>query len=280
MKKSIQKSIILLLVLSLTFLFACGKDGGQKTNEGQEKTKLDQIKEKGELVLGTSADYPPMEWIQVNGKDQNIVGVDIEIAKAIADKLGVKLVIKNMDFTGLLNSLNADDIDIVLAGMVANEKRRKEVDFSEPYYAGGQVLLVRKGEEGNYKTIEDLKGKKIGTQMGTIQQEYADANFEGNVTGLENNNNLLMELKNKTFDCLFMAELPAKQFAYANDDLALIEDLGVPNEDGNAVAVKKGNPELLDVINEVIKDLKEKDKVASWFDQYVEISTKEINENK
>ena len=98
MKKSIQKSIILLLVLSLTFLFACGKDSGQKQSEG--KTKLDQIKEKGELVMGTSADYPPMEWIQVTGKDQNIVGVDIEIAKAIADKLGVKLVIKNMDFTG------------------------------------------------------------------------------------------------------------------------------------------------------------------------------------
>ena len=278
MKKSIQKSIILILILSLTFLFACGKDSEPKQSEG--KTKVEMIKEKGELVMGTSADYPPMEWIQVNGKDQNIVGVDIEIAKAIAEKLGVKLTIKNMDFTGLLNSLNADDIDIVLAGMVANEKRKKEVDFSEPYYAGGQVLLVRKGEEEGYKSIEDLKGKKIGTQMGTIQQEYADANFEGNVTGLENNNNLLMELKNKTFDCLFMAELPAKQFAYANDDLALIEDLGVPNEDGSAVAVKKGNPELIEVINEVIDDLQKEDKVTSWFNQYVEISTKEINENK
>lgn len=278
MKKSIQKSIILLLVLSLTFLFACGKDGGQKQSEG--KTKLDQIKEKGELVMGTSADYPPMEWIQVTGKDQNIVGVDIEIAKAIADKLGVKLVIKNMDFTGLLNSLNADDIDIVLAGMVASPERMKEVDFSEAYYSGGQVLLVRKGEEGTFKSIEDLKGKKIGTQMASIQQQYAEANFDATVTGLENNNNLLMELKNNTFDCLFMAELAAKQFAYANDDVALIEDLDVPDEEGNAVAVKKGNPELLEVINEVISDLQKDDKVTSWFNQYVEISTKEINENK
>ena len=230
--------------------------------------------------MGTSADYPPMEWIQVTGKDQNIVGVDIEIAKAIADKLGVKLVIKNMDFTGLLNSLNADDIDIVLAGMVASPERMKEVDFSEAYYSGGQVLLVRKGEEGNFKSVEDLKGKKIGTQMASIQQQYAEANFDATVTGLENNNNLLMELKNNTFDCLFMAELAAKQFAYANDDVALIEDLGVPDEEGNAVAVKKGNPELLEVINEVISDLQKDDKVTSWFNQYVEISTKEINESK
>ena len=163
--------------------------------------------------------------------------------------------------------------------MVASPERMKEVDFSEAYYSGGQVLLVRKGEEGNFKSVEDLKGKKIGTQMASIQQQYAEANFDATVTGLENNNNLLMELKNNTYDCLFMAELAAKQFAYANDDVALIEDLGVPDEEGNAVAVKKGNPELLEVINEVISDLQKDDKVTSWFNQYVEISTKEINEN-
>ncbi|KXO14581.1 transporter substrate-binding domain-containing protein [Peptoniphilus sp. GNH] len=273
MKKRIY---IIITILALCLMVGCSSN----TEAKKDSNALEKIKEKGELVMGTSADYPPMEWIQISGSEQNIVGVDVEIAKAIANDLGVKLTIKNMAFEGLLNSLKAGDLDIVLAGMVADEQRLKEVDFSEPYYEGGQIFLVRKGEESSIKSVDDLKGKQIGVQMGTVQQTYAEKNFGANITGLENNNNLIMELKNKTFDAIFMAELPAKQFAAASPDLAIIEDLGIPAEEGSAVAIKKGEKELQEAINKTIDKLKDKDQVTTWFNHYLEVSTKEINENK
>lgn len=276
-----KKLLIILAILSMGLLVACGKQEAKPAaDKAADSGKIAEIKKKGTLVLGTCADYPPMEWIKYDGSKEDYVGVDIDIAKAIAKELGVKLEIKNMAFEGLINSLNAGDLDIVLAGMVATPERQKAVDFSEAYYSGAQVLLVRKGDEGAYKSIADLKGKKIGTQLGTIQQAYAEKEFGGNVTALDMNNNLLLELKNKTLDCLFLAELPAKQFAAVNPDLSVVQNIGAPNEDGNAVAVKKGNKDLLDVCNKVVKELKSSGQIQKWLDQYIQESSKEVQASK
>lgn len=283
-----KKLLILFVILSMAMLVACGNKNAKPAEKGEsakqeqstESGKVAEIKKKGKLVLGTCADYPPMEWIKYDGAKEEYVGVDIEIAKAIAKELGVELEVKNMAFEGLINSLNAGDLDIVLAGMVATPEREKAVDFSKPYYSGAQVLLVRKGDEGTYKSIADLKGKKIGTQLGTIQQNYAEKEFGGNVTALDMNNNLILELKNKTLDCLFLAELPAKQFAAVNPDLVVVQDIGAPNEDGNGVAVKKGDADLLEVCNKVIQSLQDSNQIQKWFDQYIEESTKEVEASK
>ena len=134
MKKAIALLLALVTLLSLT---ACaGK-------EDTASSALDQIKQKGELVVGTSADYPPYEFhAEVDGKD-TIVGFDMEIAQAIADKLGVSLKIVDMSFDNLLMSLANDEFDLVIAGLSADEERRKTTDFSDPYLESKNLILVR-----------------------------------------------------------------------------------------------------------------------------------------
>ena len=158
MKKVIALLLALVTLLSLT---ACaGK-------EDAASSALDQIKQKGELVVGTSADYPPYEFhTEVDGKD-TIVGFDMEIAQAIADKLGVPLKIVDMSFDNLLMSLANDEFDLVIAGLTADEERRKTTDFSDPYLEAKNLILVRAEDADKYASLDDLKGVKGGAQTGS-----------------------------------------------------------------------------------------------------------------
>ena len=158
MKKAIALLLALVTLLSLT---ACaGK-------EDAASSALDQIKQKGELVVGTSADYPPYEFhTEVDGKD-TIVGFDMEIAQAIADKLGVPLKIVDMSFDNLLMSLANDEFDLVIAGLTADEERRKTTDFSDPYLESKNLILVRAEDADKYASLDDLKGVKGGAQTGS-----------------------------------------------------------------------------------------------------------------
>ena len=158
MKKAIALLLALVTLLSLT---ACaGK-------EDTASSALDQIKQKGELVVGTSADYPPYEFhTEVDGKD-TIVGFDMEIAQAIADKLGVSMKIVDMSFDNLLMSLANDEFDLVIAGLSADEERRKTTDFSDPYLEAKNLILVRAEDADKYASLDDLKGAKGGAQTGS-----------------------------------------------------------------------------------------------------------------
>lgn len=271
--------------MAALFLFGCGKKDDEK-EEAKEAVKfeitttgptIDAIKEKGKIVLGTSADFPPMEWTSFQSGKEEFVGIDLAIAKSIADSLGVELEVKNMAFEGLLASLNAGDVDIVLAGMGADEKRKKQVDFSDEYSQGKQVLLVTEENKDKYKTFDDLNGKIIGTQLGSLQHEFATEKFGDNCKGFDLNNVIIEQLKNKSIDAAFLSELPAKQFASITDGLVIIEDLGIPDESGFAVAIKKGNDDLTGAVNEVIKGLKDSGQVDKWFDEYIELSNKEAS---
>lgn len=267
-----NKIKILSILFALMLIFtACGEN-----SNSVDKNSLEGIKAKEKIVLGTSADYPPMEWIIFEGSTENYVGVDIEIAKVIAKDLGVELEISNRDFGGLLTALNAGDIDMVLAGMVKDEERAKEVDFSNAYYDGGQVVLVRDEDVEKYKTPDDLIDKKIGTQLGTTQQKYAEEHFGKNITSMDSNMNLVMDLKNKSLDMLFMSELAAMQFASINEDLEVIKMDEIPGEGEWCVAVKKGNQELLDEINKTIEKLLESKQIDKWFDEYIELSKDQL----
>ncbi len=276
---------IAIIAITALLLFGCGKKEETK-EETKEAVKfeikttgptIDAIKEKGKLVLGTSADFPPMEWTSFQSGKEEFTGIDLAIAKSIADSLGVELEVKNMAFEGLLGSLNAGDVDIVLAGMGADEKRKKQVDFSDEYSQGKQVLLVTEENKDKYKTFDDLNGKIIGTQLGSLQHEFATEKFGDNCKGFDLNNVIIEQLKNKSIDAAFLSELPAKQFASITDGLVIIEDLGIPDESGFAVAIKKGNDDLTGAVNEVIKGLKDSGQVDKWFDEYIELSNKEAS---
>ena len=264
MKK--MMSLLMALVIAVS-LAACGSaQTGNKEEAKTENTasnKLEQIKAKGVLVLGTCADYPPYETHAiVDGKDE-IVGFDIEIAKEIAKALGVELKIEDMDFDALLVSLNSDKVDMVIAGMSANEERAKAVDFSMIYYNPQQKIVIRKENLNDLTSLEAFNGKTIGVQKGTIQEEFADKNMSGaNKIALGKIPALIMELKSGKSDGLVLEEPVAAAYVGKNDDLAIAAlDVVIEEDNGSSVAVKKGEKELLAVIDQTIKTLVEEKKI-------------------
>lgn len=261
--------LLTIMVVLLGVLTGCGST--------KEDTSFEDIKEKGTLVLGTSADYPPYEWHIIDGKNDEIVGVDIEIAKKLADDLGVKLEVKDMQFNGLIPALDAGDIDMIIAGMVVDEQRLKAADFTDPYFEQGQNVLVRKDDLNKFKSVNDLKNKKIGSQLGSQQQTYAEENFEAEIVAIPNNNDLILELKNGTLDAIFMSELTAKQFASIHDDLVIADISDIPSEGGSCVAVRKGATSLKDALNESVSNLNKTDQVDQWFIEYSKLAEEQAN---
>lgn len=263
MKKNVLSKIFsAIIVTTMIFsLTACGKKAEEKTtpnNTAKAETKLDKIKKSGKLVVGTSADYPPYEFHkQINGKDE-IVGFDIEIAKQLAKDLGVQMEIKDMTFNGLLEAIKTDKIDIVFAGMNPTAERAKEVDFSKIYYKAVQAVIVRTEDKDKYKTFADLKGKKIGVQLATTQEEIAKSQITGaDIKSLGKITDLVLELKNKKVDAL-VVELPvAQSYSDKNKDI-MVSDMKFETkteEKGSAAAVKKDSPELVEAINKTLDKL-------------------------
>ncbi|MCO7128140.1 transporter substrate-binding domain-containing protein [Sporolactobacillus shoreicorticis] len=153
-----KKLGLIMMAMLLLVLSACGSSGS--SDSSKKKT----------IVMGTSADYPPFESVDTaNGN--KIVGFDLDLAKAVAKELGYKLEVKNQDFNGLIAALGSKKVDFVMAGMVDTPKRRQQVDFSKTYYQSFQVILTKKGT--NIKSMEDLKNKKVGVQLGTTQETLA-----------------------------------------------------------------------------------------------------------
>lgn len=255
--------IILIATMMLSFS-ACAKQQAVETavnntpTPTQAETKLDQIKKAGKLVIGTSADYPPYEFHkQVNGKDE-IVGFDIMIAQQIAAELGVQLEVKDITFNGLLESLQADKIDMVIAGMNPSEERAKEVDFSKIYYQAIQSILVRAEDADKYKELADLNGKKVGVQLGSVQEALAKKVLTGSeAKSLGKVTDLALELKNKKVDALVVEYPVAASYAEKNSDLAIAEAKFDPStiEQGSAIAFKKGSPEFVDAVNKILDKL-------------------------
>ncbi|WP_020611049.1 basic amino acid ABC transporter substrate-binding protein [Sediminispirochaeta bajacaliforniensis] len=215
---------------------------------------LSGCQKKNELVMGTNAAFPPFEYI--GGADGNaVVGFDVEIAKAIAEKAGKTLRIEDMEFDSLLTALNADKIDFAIAGMTITDEREKSVDFSDPYYEATQAVIVRKADNP-ISTKDDLNGKKISVQLGTTGNEIAkeftdDSNIVAFNTGFE----AIMELKNGKVDAMIIDEQPAQNFIRQNSDLEIVSLDFDPEYYG--IAVKEGkSSELLPIINATLKELK------------------------
>ena len=235
-KKFAALFLALMMILSLA---ACGSksdDSAQDSSDGDAssddtaKSKIEQIKEAGVLVMGTSADYPPNEFhTEVDGKDI-IVGFDVAIAQYIADDLGVELKVVDMSFDNLCINLAKGDFDIVIAGMASTEERLKSVDFSDPYFKQQQAILIRAEDDALYNKPEDLSGHKVGVQNGTIQVPIAnELAGEENVVGLVKAQDLIMELKSGKLDVVYIDYTAALAFAAANDDLT-VKDVGIESD--------------------------------------------------
>lgn len=230
---------IILLSLCLIMLCGCGRN-------------------KDELVMVTEAGFAPFEYYQNN----EIVGVDVEIAKEIANKMGKKLVIKDVAFDSIINEVKSGKADIGAAGISYTEERSKQVDFSSDYFTSKIIVIVK--DSDNEIDFNNLGTKKIAVQLGSTADTFVTNNYKNaTITRQKKYLAAIEDLKNDKVDCVVMDELPAKQILSKNTNLKILNK--ILSSENYGMVVKKNNKELLNTVNEVIEDLKESGKI----DQYV-----------
>lgn len=271
--KNLKKSIIVALAGVLTLGVVGCSPSKKASSENKSSTQLEQIKEKGKLVIGTSADYPPYEFHKViNGKDE-IVGFEMEMAKEIAKELGVTLEIKDMKFDGLLPALKSGVVDMVVAGMSPTEERKKAVNFTDIYYNGEHTVLVKKENLDKFSSIESLKDVKIGVQKSSLQEQIAtDVLKVTNIKGLSKISDVVLELNNGNVDAIVLSKETTKGYLkqYSNIVEANI-DLGKGNTEGSAIAINKTEDmSLVEELNKAINKLVKENKI----NEFVEEATK------
>ena len=218
--------------------------------------------EPGVLTMGTNATFPPYEY--KDGDD--VVGIDAEIAQALADKLGLQLEIVDMDFDSLVASVQSGKIDMSLAGMTVTEERKQNVDFTDSYATGVQVIIVK--EDSDIASADDLEGKLIGVQQGTTGHLYCADDFgEDNVIPYANGATAVQALLQGKVDCVVIDQEPAKAFVEANEGLKILET-AYTTED-YAAAVSKDNPALTAALNSALQELKDDGTIQGILDKYI-----------
>lgn len=202
------------------------------------------------LYVGTNAEFPPFEYLDNNV----IVGFDIDIINEIAKRMGKEIEFKNIAFDGLLPALQAKKLDIIIAGMTADDERRKSVSFSEPYFTSKQAILINDGTK-NIKTFEDLPGKSVGVTLGYTGDLIVSKNPEIKVQRYNGNSEAIMALRAKKIDAVVLDYEPAKNYAKQNEGLVLLDtDLA---EEKYAIAVRKEDKKLLEDIDKALKSIRE-----------------------
>ena len=230
MKKRIL-SVALILVMGITALTGCGSSSSNK------------------IVFGTNAEFPPFEYISTNGVIDGYDGIDMAIASKIGEISGKDVEIANMEFDSLLVAIQNGQIDAAIAGMTATEERAKTVDFSTPYYTATQVMVVKEGSD--IKTAADMEGKAIAVVQGyTGETVVKDLGYQ--YEAFKKGTECILELVNGKCDVVVIDSATAKDFVGDNEGLAIVEDPTAFESEEYAIAVKKGNTELLKTINEAI----------------------------
>ena len=253
-KKIIALSLI--MIMALLTLTACGSN--DEENHGEEMTKL---------VLGTSADYAPFEFMypDENG-DMQYGGIDIYVAQYIADYMGVELQVENMSFNNLLTSLGKGQFDIVLADIEATEERKQAADFSDPYLTElAPQFLVKAENADQYKSYSDFEGKTIGAQTATTKYNIISEIPDVSPVALQNVLDLIKEVSYGKVDAILVDGSVAQQYQATNDDLVALsfDELGTSAD--VCIAVAKGDPKgLLPKINEAIAKMTEENKIEEF----------------
>lgn len=275
MKTFKKAAAFMLAAMTVLSLAAC--QGGQEKTSGSEstgstagtaaETSVDKIKADGYVTMATNAEFEPFEF-----KDGNeFKGIDVEIANKIAEKLGVKLEIHDIAFDTTIAELQSGKANFVAAGMTADEDRKKNVDFSETYFNASQAIIV--ANDSSITKPADLSGKKVGVQQGTTGDKYC-TNEDGTneVSGIEVQRynkgvDAVTDLISGRVDAVVIDNFPASRFVEKNSDKIkkLNEALTIEEY---AIAVPKGDKEMLSVINEVLAELKDSGELDKLVDKY------------
>ena len=217
----------------------------------------------GKLTMSTNAAFPPYEMTTDSG---DFEGIDIEVAGAIAEKLGLELQVDDMDFDAALLAAQNGKSDMVMAGVTVTDERLKVMDFSDTYAEGIQSIIVP--EDSDIATVDDLAGKTIGTQRGTTGYIYCTDDFgEDSVVAYDNGLTAVQALNNGQVDAVVIDNAPAKEFVAANPGLKIL-DTAYAQED-YAIGVAKGNTQLLDAINGALEELQNDGTLQAIVDKYI-----------
>ena len=237
--------------------------------EEETAAEAEETEEGGTLIMATNAEFPPYEYhdsSQTGPDGSDIVGIDAEIAGAIAERLGKDLVIEDIAFDSLIPELQSGKADFVAAGMTVTEDRLVNVDFSDTYATAVQSIIVTSDSE--IAGPDDLAGKKIGVQQGTTGDLYATDDFgDENIDRYPKGVDAVQALVQGKVDAVIIDNEPAKVFVGDNEGLKLLDTAYAEEE--YAIAVKKGNTELLEQINTVIQELKDSGEMDSIIGKYI-----------
>ena len=235
------------------------------SSEAASETETAELStvEPGKLIMSTNAAFPPYEMTTDSGEFE---GIDIETAQAIADKLGLELQIDDMDFDAALLAVQQGKADMVMAGVTVTDERQNVMDFTDSYATGIQSIIVK--EDSDIASVDDLAGKKIGTQRGTTGYLYCSDDFgDESVVAYDNGLTAVQMLNNGQVDCVVIDNAPAKEFIAANPGLKLLDTAYV--EESYAIGVGKGNTELKDAINTALEELKADGTLQAIVDKYI-----------
>lgn len=258
-----NKLFMLMLVLIIAVLAACGT----KDKEGTTGSEGTITEDKKVLVMGTSADYPPFEFVDT-AVSEDIIGFDVDLANLIGEKLGFEIEIENIDFNGLIPAIQAGKVDFVLAGMTPNPERDKVVDFSEPYNETQQMVVTKK--DSGIQTLEDLAGKTVGAQISSIQEDLAKEVAKTVDMKVESRNlipEVVQELMTKRFDAAIIEDIVAENYVERNPDLTFFP-VAIDDVDYKAAVFPEGS-ELKAQFDQAIQELTDSGKIEElrqkWF---------------
>lgn len=255
------------MVLSMA---ACGSTDNSSSDakDGSAAAETTKTSDSDTLVMATNATFPPYEYVD----GEECKGIDIEIAQAIADAMGKKLEVDDIDFDSIIPAITTGKADMALAGMTVTDERKENVDFSDSYAIGVQVIIVP--EDSDITGPDDLANDKmIGVQQGTTGHIYCSdtpekGGFgEDHVTAYPNGASAIQALQTGKVDAVVIDNEPAKAFVAENPGLKILDTEYVTED--YAIAVKKGNTELLDQINETLAKLKADGTLQSIIDKYI-----------
>lgn len=237
----------------------------------KEDSNWNKIKQRGEIRVGLSADYAPLEFEKtVHGKTE-YAGVDIELAKKIAKDNHLKLKIVNMQFDSLLGALKTGKIDIIISGMTTTPERKKEVDFTEPYMMTNNTMLVKKSEKNQYKSLKDFDGKKIAAQKGTEQEKIAQNEINnGQISSLSRLPDAILALKSGKVVGTVIEKPVAEAYLKQNPELDFADVKFNEEKKPTSIALPKDSPELLKHLNQTIDEVKSKNLIDSYMNKAAE----------
>lgn len=253
---------------------------------GSSQNRLEKILESGKLVLATSPDFAPLEFEDLSSGEAQYVGSDIELAKYIAEKLGVELEISAMDFSAVQAAIPSGQADIAISGFAKTEERAQNMELSTPFNItedGGQTVLVAKGQGANYTAADDFSGLQIGAQNGSLQYNLVSSQLPEDVeiVPVGSLNDGVLMLETGKIDALASDLSNAELLLESHDGIETTDFMFEYSSEGNVAAVKKGETELIEAVNEIIEEVNELGLYDQWKEEATELAKSlglEVNE--